>query len=177
MLEVKSMLGQLREAREAWGKGRTEFFSGYDWVLSRLVHEGAKNYMSDRDMADALGVKVKTIREKMRNIGLDPRAGKRVLSSRASQAMLENAAIMGIEPNMMDLTSPLAYLPMGEQMRKQFQDQTLARVTELEPEQVEDHYNALANRIYEEMPWEGASYEAVAERLASVLVNEGWRKA
>lgn len=136
MLEIESMLKDLRKARERWGQGRTEFFSGYDWVLTRLVHEAAINYMGANQIATALGVSPKTIRAKMRAIGLDPKGGKRALNAKASQALLENAAIMSVDPSEVDLTSPLAYLPMGEELRKQYQDRTLARVTELEDETV-----------------------------------------
>lgn len=133
MLDVQIALEDLRKAREQWAQARAEFQSGYEWVFTRLVHEGARNYMTVSQIAIALGVTPKAVRNKMRAIGLDPKAGKRMLSKTASHALLENAAIMGIEPAEMDLTSPLAYLPMGEQMRKQYQDRTLVRVTE-EPE-------------------------------------------
>jgi len=89
----------------------------------------------------------KSIRSKMRALGLDPRSGKRVLSKTASSALLENSAIMGIEPGEMDLTSPLAYLPMGEELRKRYQDKTLARVTELEP----DFHSEVSGNIYHDL--------------------------
>jgi hypothetical protein len=122
MLTVVAGLERMREAREAWGKGRTEFFSAYDLLLRRYIK--------------ALGVSPRTIREKMRALGLDPKAGKRALNSKASEAMLENAALMGIEPSEMDLTSPLAYLPMGSQLRQQLQDQALADSRAIEEPEV-----------------------------------------
>lgn len=126
MLTVVAGLEKMREAREAWGKGRTEFFAAYDILLRRYIYEGCANYMGANQMAGALGVSPRTIRTKMRSMGLDPKGGKRTLNATASEAMLENAALMGIEPSEMDLTSPLAYLPMGSQLRQQLQDQSLA---------------------------------------------------
>lgn len=40
----------------------------------------------------------------------------------------------------------------------------------------DDHYEELAERIYGLMPWEGETYEAVAEHIAADLINEGWKK-
>jgi hypothetical protein len=136
MLTVVAGLERMREAREAWGKGRTEFFSAYDLLLRRYIYEGCANYMGATQIAKALGVSPRTIREKMRALGLDPKAGKRALNSKASEAMLENAALMGIEPSEMDLTSPLAYLPMGSQLRQQLQDQALADSRAIEEPEV-----------------------------------------
>lgn len=176
MLEVESMLKDLRKAREAWGKGRTEFFAGYDWVLTRLIHQGVVNYMGANQIAAALGVSPKTIRAKMRQIGLDPRGGKRVLNARASEAIIENASIMGIEPEDMDLTSPLAYLPMGEQMRKAYQDKTLARVTGF-PETDRDRLAAAIYGNGEEPEWlttVDGSPNAASYELADRALAEDW---
>lgn len=140
MLDVQIALEDLRLAREKWGKARTEFFSGYEWTLTRLIHQAMLNYMGVAQIATALGVSQSSVRKKMREIGLDPKSGKRALNASASQALLENSAIMGIEPGEMDLTSPLAYLPMGEQMRKTYQALTLSKVTDL----VEDNESILS---------------------------------
>jgi len=129
-LDVVIALEGLREAREKWGKARSEFFSGYEAVLTRLVHEGAANFMSDRDIATALGVSPGTVRKKMRAIGLDSRS-KTTLSQKAAEALANNAALMGIEPHEMDLMSPLAYLPMGEKMKRELQDKRVSQVHEV----------------------------------------------
>ena len=34
----------------------------------------------------------------------------------------------------------------------------------------------LADLIYANFPWEGETYQAVAERVASQIINEGWEK-
>lgn len=130
MNDVISGLEQMRAAREAWGKGRTEFFAGYDLLFSRYIYEACANFMSAHDVANALGVSPRTVRERMRVLGLDPKGGKRALNAKASEAMVENAALMGIDPKDMDLTSPLAYLPMGSELRQKLQWQTLSRVKE-----------------------------------------------
>lgn len=130
--EVVSWLSNLRAARRKWYDARASFFSAYEQILTRLVYEGLANYMSPNEIADNLGVSVKTIRTKMRALGLDPRTGKTILNRRASEALTENAALLGIEPSEMDLTSPLAYLPMGEKMRDELRNRTVSQVHELE---------------------------------------------
>jgi hypothetical protein len=71
----------------------------------------------------------------MRNSGLDPRQGKSLLAKTAAEHLQENAALMGIEPHEMDLMSPLAYLPMGQELRAILE--TSERPTELPDEPVE----------------------------------------
>src|SRR6478609_7783918 len=105
MLEVDVMLNDLRVAREEWTRAHTEFKSGYEWTLTRLLHQAMINYMSVEQIASALRVGPAVVRRKMRDIGLNPRSGKRMLSKTANAALVENAAIMGIEPGEMDLTS------------------------------------------------------------------------
>lgn len=144
--QVTAGLKQMRSAREAWGKGRTEFFAAYDVLLRRYIYEACANYMGAAQIAEALGVGASTVRAKMRSLDLDPRGGKRSLNAAASQAMMENSALMGIDPADMDLTSPLAYLPMGSVLRKQLEMQTLSAVTEVEDTVVSR--NKLEDRLY-----------------------------
>lgn len=40
----------------------------------------------------------------------------------------------------------------------------------------ENLYETLSDKIYSEFPWEGDTYEAVAEKVAAILINEGWCK-
>lgn len=126
--EITAALGDLREAREKWRKGHIDFRSAYDTVLSRLIYEAAANYMSAAQIALCLGTTPKAVRASMRILGLDPRAGKRALNAMASDAMQTNAALMGIDPKDMDLMSPLAYLPMGKDLRRQLEDRTVRTV-------------------------------------------------
>lgn len=122
-------LERLAEARKRWNEGRRDFDAGYEKVLLLLVHEGARAFMSDREMATVLGWTTGRMRAFMRKVGLSPAAGKRVLREEASKALRENAELMGIRPHEVDLSSPLAYLPMGNDLRKQLQDQQVSRVT------------------------------------------------
>jgi hypothetical protein len=123
-------LERLAEARRRWNDGRKEFDTGFDRALSRLVHEGTREFMSPREMANVLGWPVGRMRTFMQKHNLNPRDGKRVLSDQAAKALRENAALLGVKPHEMDLTSPLAYLPMGNDLRTQLQDQTTAQVKE-----------------------------------------------
>ena len=130
--ETVEFLTRAREAREKWGRARTAFFSDYEAVLSRLLHEAAVNYMSPQDVSEVLGVSTGTVRTMLRQRGLDPRASRTLLSKQAAAAMLENSALLGIEPSEMDLMSPLAYLPMGSQMRRELADQSVSKVTDVD---------------------------------------------
>jgi hypothetical protein len=108
----------LAEAKAEWDKARTQFDSDVEFVMTRLLHEAAANYMSVEQVAKATGLTPKKVRALMRKVGLDPKAGKRLLSAQAADALRDNAALLGIEPHEMDLTSPLAYLPMGSELRQ-----------------------------------------------------------
>lgn len=132
-LDIRIALEGLREARTTWHNARTEFLSGYEAVLSRLLFEAAANYMHVNDVAASLGVSPATVRKAMRHRGLDGR-NKTLLHRQASEALMNNAAIMGIEPGEMDLMSPLAYLPMGDALKRELQDKTVSQVTELPDE-------------------------------------------
>lgn len=128
---VYDHLTKLRDAREKWGRARTEFYAGYDVALRRLLFEAAANYMSVRDIASTLGVTPKTIRARMRDLGLDARS-KTVLHETASEALANNAELLGIEPSEMDLMSPLAYLPMGIQLKDELTRARVSKVTDLD---------------------------------------------
>jgi hypothetical protein len=133
-LEVLSYLRQIRDARAEAAKAQAKFRSDVDAVLNRLLHEGVRNYMSAEEMAAACDMNRKAIRQRMRDLGLNPRDGKNVLSKRASEALANNAALLGVEPSEMDLMSPLAYLPMGDKLKRELQDATTAQVTTLDDE-------------------------------------------
>lgn len=124
-------LERARDARKAWTDGRREFDKDYMKVVRRLIHEGCRAFMSAREMANALGVPTTRVTDIMRVDGLSPSLGKRALSDQAARALEVNADLLGIEPHQMDLSSPLAYLPMGEQMRKAIEEQGISRVNEI----------------------------------------------
>jgi len=169
MTDVLEGLRQMREAREAWGRGRTEFFAAYDIMLTRYMYEAFANSMSVEHIANALNVTPKTIRTKMRSLNLDPRAGVRALNKAASQAMLDNAALMGIDPRDMDLTSPLAYLPMGSDLRRKLDEQRLKAAEPEFPETEVERLTAVFKAAWHERDayWraaEGTDAESESDR-------------
>lgn len=127
--DVQIALEGVREAREKWVKASMKFKSDIDFVMGRLLREAAVNRMSVGEVSQMSGLTVKQVREAMRRNGLDPKTSKSLLAKQAAEALAENAALMGIEPHEMDLTSPLAYLPMGAQLKQQLIDARVHRVT------------------------------------------------
>lgn len=117
--DVREALTELKEARSQWGKAHAEFNDAAEKVAVRLIHEAIAARMSVEDVARHGGLTPKRVRVLMRQHGLDPRNGKGMLAENAATALRENATLLGIDPKDMDLTSPLAYLPMGESLRHQ----------------------------------------------------------
>lgn len=130
-LEVMSYLGQIKEAKAEWAKAQMKFNSDVAAIMTRLLHEAARNYMSPDEVAKSSGFTTKRVRDLMRSAGLNPRDGKNLLSKKASEALSNNATLLGVEPSEMDLMSPLAYLPMGEEMRKRLLAEQAQGVTEV----------------------------------------------
>lgn len=130
--EVIGYLIQIKEAREVFAKTQTKFASDVDAMMNRLIHEGARNFMSAEEIARAAGMPVKRIRAFMRSAGLSPSDSKTLLSKKAAEALANNSALLGIEPSEMDLMSPLAYLPMGSVMKRELQDRSVSQVTEVD---------------------------------------------
>lgn len=137
MFDVQIALEGLAEARREWSRAMRAFNADSERVLIRLLHEAAANYMSVEQVAKFSGLAPKRIRTLMRDNGLNPRDGKRVLAKHAAEALQSNAELLGIAPHQMDLMSPLAYLPAGSVLRQELTDKTTAGVTELEDE----HYD------------------------------------
>lgn len=135
--DVQIALEKVGEARAEWSARQREFQAGVDSVLAVLLHEAARAYMSPDEIAKASGLSRSQVRDRMKRLGLSPSNGKRALSDQAAKALRENAALLGVKPHEMDLTSPLAYLPMGEQMKRDLQEQRIVRVTDL-PDEDED---------------------------------------
>lgn len=129
---VVSALENLRDAKAEWAKAVTKFNADVEFMMRRLLHEAAHNYMSAEEVARASGMTTKRIRDLMRKNGLNPRDGKTLLAKHAAEALHENSALLGIEPHEMDLMSPLAYLPMGKALREELQNQTISQVHEIE---------------------------------------------
>jgi hypothetical protein len=189
--ETTAALGDLRDAREKWHQAQVDFRVEYNTIVRRLIYEALANFMGAAHIASALGISQKSVRALMRGMGLDPRAGQRVLNAKASDAMLENAALMGIDPKDMDLTSPLAYLPMGKDLRRQLEDRTVRNV-DPDDESVSGNasyetakpaiHASLYAGIAAEEDWDGPSVKpgdltnAQVEWIASWLAGDGFVK-
>lgn len=86
-------------------------------VMKRLLNEAAVHFMSAEEVAKASGLTTKRVRMLMRENNLNPKNGKRLLAKTAAATLVENAALLDVEPREFDLTSPLAYLPMGSTLK------------------------------------------------------------
>lgn len=100
----------------------TRFQADVDTIVSRLLYEALIQRMSVEQISAASGIPPRTVRAMIREKGLKASTSKGVLSRQAADALHENAALLGIEPGEFDLMSPLAYLPMGEKMRKELEE-------------------------------------------------------
>jgi hypothetical protein len=133
--DVRFALEGVAEARAKWTAAKRQFDADVNKVMRRLLHEAAANYMSVEEVAQASGLGKTQVRSMMRLNGMDPRDGKTLLAETAAKALAENAELLGIPVHEMDLMSPLAYLPMGSELRQALQDKAVSQVTELdEPE-------------------------------------------
>jgi hypothetical protein len=174
--DVQIALEGIAEAKTKWTRAFADFNAGVETAMTRLIHEAAANFMSAEEVAKHSGLTVKRVRILMRAAGLDPKHGKRLLSKNAATALAENAALLGIQPHEMDLTSPLAYLPMGSEMRE-----FLETANALPP--TGNLRDKIAGAIYDDGShddWlttiDGSPNQvayALADRVLSVLVEEG----
>lgn len=151
---VQMTLEKVGEARAKWITAKREFDGDVDRLMARLLHEAARHRMSAKEVAQLSGFSLITVRAKMRQRGLDPRASKRLLSETAAKTLDHNAELLGVDPSQMDLMSPLAYLPMGRELRKFLETEAVSQVTEL----AED--DAAWER------WSAANPEPMGERSA-----------
>lgn len=130
--EVELALDAVAKARAEWAAANLKFRSNVDFVMTRLIYEAAVNRMSAQQVSKHAGLSVSQVRHLMRKNGLFEKTGKMLLSEQAAAALASNAALMGVEPHEMDLTSPLAYLPMGSELRKKFLETQISQVTEVD---------------------------------------------
>jgi hypothetical protein len=118
-------------AADSEGKAKIATFrKQMNAVLTRLIYEGAMNYMSAKDMAAELGLSPSAMRNALRRSGLPGRVNRRLLADAAAKALKSNAEALGVKPWQVDLMSPLAYLPMGAALRESIRDQAVHTVTE-----------------------------------------------
>lgn len=130
--DVQKSLAQIGLAERQWKQAQRKFNADVALMMKRLLHEAARNRMSVEEVARFSGMSPRRVRTLMRLHGLDPRSGKNLLAETAAKALNENAALLGVKPDEIDLMSPLAYLPMGEQMRRELQEKTVSKVVELD---------------------------------------------
>jgi hypothetical protein len=133
MFDVQIALEGIAEARAKWDMAFRKFNADVEYLMARLLNEAAVNHMSVEQVAKASGLPAKRVRALMRDHGLNPKQGKRLLANHAATALTENAALLGIEPHEMDLTSPLAYLPMGSDLRRILETEAGKGVKEEDP--------------------------------------------
>lgn len=117
--EVWAALRAVGKARREWATAQTAFVSNVEAVMARLLNEAAVNRVSDHEVAMLTGFTVKRVRMMMREQGLNPKSGRTLMAKHAAETLASNAALLGVEPKEMDLTSPLAYLPAGSALRKE----------------------------------------------------------
>lgn len=119
--EVEECLTRFADATHEWEVAVAKYESDLDRLLTSLINEAIANFMSAEMVAGLSGLTTAKVRARMRAAGLDPKRGTRFLAKQASSALIENANLLGIEPGDMDLTSPLAYLPMGKALRERIE--------------------------------------------------------
>jgi hypothetical protein len=129
--DVVIALEKVAEMRSTWSASKRTFDESVNQIMTRLLHEAAQSYMSPEEVASACGLKVAQVRSMMRLNGLDPKKGKTLLAKTAAEALANNADLLGISVHDMDLMSPLAYLPMGDQMKRDLTEAGVHTVTEL----------------------------------------------
>lgn len=117
-VEIFKGLRSVAKNRSEWVTAKRMFEKEAERVTKRLILEAAQNNMSVDQVATALNMPRRRIREKMRSYGVDPKLSRALLADSAAKALHENAALLGIDPSEMDLMSPLAYLPMGSELRR-----------------------------------------------------------
>lgn len=140
---VELHLQEVGRAKSEWAKANNEFNTKVDQIMNRLLHEAAAARMSPEQVAKASGYSPSRIRALMRRFGLNPKMGKTLLAEGASKALTENASLLGVDPEKMDLTSPLAYLPMGSQLKQRLEiDRINQAASKVTPEMIEAFRNA-----------------------------------
>lgn len=115
--ELKAAFARTDAAAREWEVAIARFQSEIQRVRIALITEAVANRMSASQVAEISDMAVRQVRSVMRAAGLDPKWGQRLLAKQAASALVDNANLLGIDPQDMDLTSPLAYLPMGQELR------------------------------------------------------------
>lgn len=128
--DVVIALEKVRDQKQQWTDANREFRVGYDKVMNVLLLNAAQAYMSVADIAKAAALSRGQVRARMKALGLSQRSGKRMMADQAATALAENTELLGVEVHQI-LTSPLAYLPMGDTMRRELEAKTAPAVTDI----------------------------------------------
>lgn len=145
--QTTETLRRIGEARKAWRQANLTVNSDIFTLMQRMLHEAAVNRLSIEDVANLTGFTIKRVREMMRNIGMDPRASRTLLAKRSATVLAENATLLGVEPSEFDLMSPLAYLPMGKDMKREIEAKTVSSVTEVSGNLEDRLYQAIVSEF------------------------------
>lgn len=120
--DVTMLAERLREHQDAWREAARTQRETAEEITKRLLFAGAANRMGINEMASLLGMSTKDVRVRMRRYGLNPSHNRTLLAASAASALAANAEALGLDPTEVDLTSPLAYLPMGEKLLAELRD-------------------------------------------------------
>lgn len=144
--EITLALEAVRDARKEWNKATAKFNADVEFLMTRLLNEAAAAKMGQTQVAESLGVTPTRLRKMMRDHGLNPKTGRNLLAKQAAETLEENAALLGVEPHQVDLTSPLAYLPIGSNLRKFLETNT---VTGDDFDAIETGYGTIAEAVHD----------------------------
>lgn len=158
--DVLECFRKVAKAHEEWEQAYKAHRARLDLLLTRLINEAAANMMHIDEVSRASGQSPAKVRALMRSRGINPKARRALMAKQAGETLANNAALMGIEPREMDLTSPLAYLPMGSELKEFLETKAVSKVTEI-PETFEEISSRLTSHIHlgiaAEEDWDGPS--------------------
>lgn len=133
--QIEEAYKRINEARHELDLAKAGTEAEIERVVTRLLHECLAKRMSPEHIAKMAGWPVQEVRTAMRARGIEPKRGKTVLAKQSASALIDNAHLLGIEPEEMDLTSPLAYLPMGKELREFLETNPVKPAPAVRPEQ------------------------------------------
>lgn len=111
-------LNVLRDANQQWVEANRKHQEDVEALLWRLIPEAIVARMSINQVADAAGITTRKVRRYLHEMGVDTRHGKGLMAHQAAEVLANNAELLGVRPQDVDLMSPLMYLPAGESLRK-----------------------------------------------------------
>lgn len=116
--EITASLREVGAAVRTWRRAYREFNEQKDRVLKHLLMEAAFQRMSLDEAALAADLPLAGLRPIAKEMELNTKRGRSLLTRQAAETLAANAAFLGVDQTEMDLMSPLAYLPMGSGLRQ-----------------------------------------------------------